>query len=77
MTGQRVPQPQISEMTALEVLREIDRIAPLGDRIYQVREAAIAKDPGWDPNASSWGHPEVVRYGELCTRVKVLIEEDK
>lgn len=65
----------VDQLTLVEVIREMDGLVPFDDQVYAVRVRAAA-DMGERPDEmSTWDHPAVVRYGELCVRVKQLMAE--
>lgn len=67
------PRP-VSELSLEEVIVEIDAQVHLGDLVYQVRDRAADNAPR-NYTGSSWDLPEVQRYGDLCTRLAVLLRE--
>ncbi len=58
-----------------ELIIELNEIHDLGDAIYDVRRRAVESEqwgpwpPPDQPDANSWDHPTVVRYGELVGEI--------
>ena len=63
---------QVSSMTLAEMVLELNDIYDLSDAVYKVRSMAVEGEqwgpwpPEDQPDANSWDHPTVVRYGELA-----------
>jgi len=53
------------ETTALDVLRKMNDILPLGDMVYDIRER----------EAQGWEGPQVVAWGLACAKMKKLLDE--
>ena len=69
------PEKDPREMSAIEVLAEIDDILCLGDKVYNVRNYESSENPSYEWNL--WKLPKVKRYGALCNRAAELIKEHR
>jgi len=64
-----------SQLSLIEVVREIDALQNIGDSIDSVR--GRASETAWaagDTETSNWDLPSVRRYGELCARLYELLK---
>lgn len=61
----------VSHAELLAAVRTVDELLGIGDSIYTVRGRVNLDN--WQ--GSTWGHPDVVRYGEAADVVKRALAE--
>ena len=63
-------------MTLREAIKALVEEYNLDDRIYDVRERILGFDD-WceaNPETSTWEHPKVIRFGEVCMVLKRAVD---
>ncbi len=82
LSDQSAELKEVTSMSLAEVVAEIDGIISFDDQAYRVRDRALGKQKIDVFNdkvvgfCSPWNLPEVIRYHELCRRMRELLKEE-